>query len=440
MNQLKLLLWIFWVVQVTQARADSFRILDEEREALQCRIDMISRSQSELLISTYIVRQDVIGLGLLHLMVAQAAKGVKVRLILDSFGNELPRSLLDYLSEKQIEIRLYNTVRILEFHTVFDRMHEKVMITDNLSIIVGGRNISQNYFKIDTLQNFLDRELYAESKKAVGELRQHFYTIWNHPKLTSKPKSTQLDDTKRAEWQRLMDEAWISLQTIASVTADSHRDWTKEGQTAEINATYDNYYRQKNGYYKPFDRKNRDGTHQLLALLDSAKSSIDIENPYFHPTRRWLKALQRAIDRGVKIRLLTNSVCTNDVLFMQAVYRRSRPKYLKMGIKIWEYTGKGTLHTKSIVIDSVITIIGSYNIHIVSQKNNAEVCLWVKDSAVGLQNLNLMNRYLTSAKFIEAQKPNLSNCRYEKNPVCSKRSVRFYIYVHSLAIPLSWIM
>lgn len=49
------------------AKADEFRILSKEREALQCRIDLIARAQKEILISTYIIREDEVGLGLRHL-------------------------------------------------------------------------------------------------------------------------------------------------------------------------------------------------------------------------------------------------------------------------------------------------------------------------------------------------------------------------------------
>lgn len=440
MNLKKLLLWFILIGHSLFAKADTLRILDNEKEALQCRIDLTVRVQQELLISTYIIRLDDVGLGLLQLMVEKAAKGVKVRLILDAMHNDLPRPLVKYLLEKKVEIRMYNKVRFFELHTIIDRMHEKVLISDIENIIVGGRNLSKDYYKIDSSGNFKDREMYAHSPKVGDDLRNHFYLVWNHNKLTTKTKYDRLDDEKRAYWQQRLESALASLIQKTGITTTVQRNWTENAPSADIHATYDNFVRKRFGKLQPFDRKDRSVTKQLIALIDSAKSTIDFENPYFHPTHRWKIALNEAIKRGVNIRLLTNSECTNDVLLMQAVYRRSRQKYLKMGIKIWEYEGKECLHTKSIVIDSNITVIGSYNIHIVSQKNNTEVCLWVKDSVIGIQNVNLMNHYLTSSRYIAPTKTNLSRRHIGHNALCLDKGFRYRLYVHLLAPILSLVM
>ncbi len=440
MNLKKILLWFMIMGQSQFVKADTLRILDNKREALQCRIDMSVRVQHELLISTYIIRLDEVGLGLLQLMVEKAAKGVKVRLILDAMHNGLPRPLIQYLLEKKVEIRMFNKVRFLELHTIIDRMHEKVLISDISDIIVGGRNLSKDYYKIDTVGNFKDREMYAHSRKVAEDLRNHFYLVWNHYKLTNKTKYNRLDDKKRVYWQQRLENALALLIQRTDIKTTGQRDWTVNATSTDIHATYDNFIRKRNGRIKPFDRKDRNATNQLIALIDSAKSSIDFENPYFHPTRRWRKALNNALKRGIKIRLLTNSACTNDVLLMQAVYRRSRHKYLKMGIHIWEYEGKECLHTKSIVIDSILTVIGSYNIHIVSEKNNTEVCLWVKDKTIGIQNIGLMNRYLTSSRYIAATKTNFSNRHINSNTLCRKKNLRYRLYVHLLAPFVSLVM
>lgn len=432
--------FLFFLLQTQIAKADVFRILDNEKEALQCRIDMMVRAQNELLISTYIIRQDDIGLSMLQLMVESVSKGVKVKLILDSFGKELPDELLDFLAEKGVEIRTFNNVRLFEFHTILDRMHEKVLITDAEHIIVGGRNLTKDYFKLEATDNFLDREIYAKGKKAVADLRYHFYDMWNHPKLTQKTTRFILNDRRKNYWQKRLSDAWISLQQKTLINPKSPFNWSNIDSTTEIHVTYDNFVHQKNGKIVPFDRKNRRSTRQLIALIDSAKHSIDIENPYFHPTKRWFTALDNALKRGVKIRLLTNSECTNDVLVMQSVYRRSRPKYLKMGIQIWEYEGNAVLHTKSFTIDSSITVVGSYNLHSVSEKYDTEVCLWVHDTAIAAQNLCLMERYSLSAKQIPAVKRNFSIRNTEKNTKCPQKTTRLKIYIHTLAWMLNWYM
>ena len=71
-NLLKFIALFLLMGNAQIAKADDFRILNKEREALQCRIDLIARAQKEILISTYIIREDEVGLGLLQLMIEKA--------------------------------------------------------------------------------------------------------------------------------------------------------------------------------------------------------------------------------------------------------------------------------------------------------------------------------------------------------------------------------
>ncbi len=440
-NLLKFTILFMLMGYAQMAQADGFKILNKEREALQCRIDLTVRAQKEILISTYIIREDEVGLGLLQLMIDKAAKGVTVKLVLDAFGNEMSLELLNYLIEKKVEVHLFNKAQLFQLHTLTNRMHEKVLLIDSENLIVGGRNLSKDYFRIDSTGNFLDTELFAKSKRVSKELRGHFFTMWNRHRLTKKPSKMELTEEMRANWKKRLEQGLVDLLKKGKVKSNSNIDWSALTSTAQVNATYDNFV-SDSGITSiiPSEKKNLKGTQQLIALLDSAKTTVDFKNPYFHPTKLWLKALKSAINRGVKIRLLTNSECTTDVLLMQSVYRRSRPKYLKMGIEIWEYEGKEYLHTKSIVIDSSTTVIGSYNIHIVSQKNNTEVCLWVKDKTFGQQNIRYMDSNLSSAKNIEATKRNFSNCHIDKHPNCPKKAFKYRLYVRLFAPIMSWFM
>jgi cardiolipin synthase len=140
-----------------------------------------------------------------------------------------------------------------------------------------------------------------------------------------------------------------------------------------------------------YKRKDKACTDSLIALVNNARTSIDIENAYFIPTKRWFKAFKAANKRGVKIRVLTNSGYTNDVPVIQSVYQMKRKKYRKAGIELWEYHGQKMLHTKAMVIDSAFSVIGSYNLEIKSQNFNTEVAACVRDVSTATANLKLMH-------------------------------------------------
>ena len=432
------LIFLFLSAGNYQSSAQIFRILDEEMEALQCRVDLTLAAKQELIISSYTLKPDLVGYGMLHLMTLAAAKGVKVRLLVDAVGTKIADPLLGYLDECKVEVRFFNRFRTFELHTMFDRMHDKVLVADLEHIMVGGRNMSNAYYQLPAKTNFIDREIYSNDSATAVDLRLHFYLMWNHKKLTTRRVRSSLSDIQRSEWRDKLQKSWYALQAEKNIKMD--HTVSSSGSTAihVVHASYDQFLRKINGKVVPYDRKDRRGTNQMIALIDSATRSIDFENPYFHPSRRWEQALQRALDRGVKIRLLTNSECNVDVLIMQAVYRRCRPRYLKMGIEIWEYAGSECLHTKSIVIDSMVTIVGSYNLHPMSEVYNTEVNLWVSDSTIAKNNLAIMQRYLSTANKIEVSPATLSKCRLLKNPKCPKKSRRVYWLMHSISRILAW--
>ncbi len=434
----KFVFLVFLLLSFKNGDAQDFRILDDEREALQCRIDLMLASRQELIISAYTLRPDLVGYSMLHLMTQMAAKGVKVRLLVDAVGTKIEDPLLDYLHECKVEVHFFNRFRTFELHTLLDRMHDKVLVADIQHVIVGGRNMSNAYYDLPSKTNFVDREIYSNDSTTATDLRFHFYSMWNHEKLTKRPVKHPLSDSKKDKWKQLLQASWNALQVKKQIDTAHVENWADTSAHYEVHAGYDQFLRKINGKVLPYDRKDRRGTNQILTLIDAAKISIDLENPYFHPSKRMEEALQRALDRGVKIRLLTNSECNVDVLAMQSVYRRYRPRYLKMGIEIWEYAGTYCLHTKSIVIDTLVTMVGSYNLHPMSEINNTEVNLWVSDSTIAKSNLAIMQRYLMAANKIEASTATLSNCRLIKNPMCRKKSRRLYWLMHSISGILAW--
>ena len=138
----------------------------------------------------------------------------------------------------------------------------------------------------------------------------------------------------------------------------------------------------------------------LLALADLARSKLLIVSPYFVPGEDMKAAFQRAVQRGVQVRILTNSLASNDAPVAHAGYARHRKELLAMGVQLYELrslqpqgrsTLRGTagqisgssgqsramLHTKLMVVDDQLTVVGSMNLDMRSQLQNTELALLV---------------------------------------------------------------
>ncbi len=359
-----------------------FRILETEDDALQCRYDLIREAKSEILLSYYIFRDDETGRNILRLLVEAARRGVQVRLLMDWSGSKIARKYVAYLLDVGVEVRYFKLQRFWTMRRLTHRMHDKLILVDSHQLIVGGRNIKNEYYKKGETLNFRDRDALAIGQPIGNRARNHFFAFWNNAKIS-----------ERAEKRELTAKQWVKIEAKLRDHADPRTDnptcnWLDGCCPTRnpIEFANDHYSKRVGRILEETDEKDYGSTTVLIGLIDSAKHSIIIENAYFNPSKRWLRAIQRALDRGVKIQMLTNSAKSNDMPIQQGAYMNRRKKLLKMGIEIWEFQGPETFHTKAFLIDDRITAIGSYNLNFLSEHMNTELAVWVVDSAVSKEH------------------------------------------------------
>lgn len=384
MPQSKVSTIIVFILLPLVAYPDTFRLLKDEKEALQCRIDLIKQAKSEILLSCFIFEDDLVGKTILGLLVEAATeRGVLVRLMVDKKQFKVARKLCTYLQDNGIELRLFYLRKRERVDRYYRGLHEKILLVDEQFLVVGGRNIQEHYFDLDNSFNYLDLDVLVTGAAACQDARGHFYASWNSSLLTFPPKFPAIDERKTDAIFRSLREAIqkIDTQLQPKETAPPDSLLRADDQTASaVHFIHDDFFKKSGRVFMLTDVKDKGSTDALIRLVDSARQTILIENPYFIPTKTWRWALQRAIDRGVQVRVLTNSTETNDLILYQAAYRRMRKKLLHMGIELWEYQGPKKLHSKAMVIDDFIPMVGSYNIHYPSEKLNTEVGVWVADS------------------------------------------------------------
>jgi phosphatidylserine/phosphatidylglycerophosphate/cardiolipin synthase-like enzyme len=153
----------------------------------------------------------------------------------------------------------------------------------------------------------------------------------------------------------------------------------------------------------------------LLTLVEMARRQLLIVSPYFVPGADMKAAFSRAVARGVQVRILTNSLASNDAPLAHAGYARHRKDLLAMGVELYELrslqTGaehstlrsaasqingssgasRAMLHSKLMVVDNQLTIVGSMNLDMRSQLQNTEIALLVasrKLSGQAQQHIN----------------------------------------------------
>ena len=360
------------------AHADVVRILDDPRDAMQARVDVIQQSSTKIELLYFLARNDRITLSVLALLRDAKRRGVTdVRVIVDGTFHRIPKAVLAHLRDEGVQIRVYHPLNLRHPSWIFRRMHEKVIVADSQRYITGGRNLGEAYFGLAAKKNYVDRDVFVEGDSAL-HADQHFETLW-----TSKHVADLRVRVSKKEKQRAADHLGDTLEALVAegfIQLDTNRDWSAGLEDAgRVRFLHDNV-----------------GV-RIAELLEAAEESIVIESPYFVPTKSLRLLLQKKRAEGVSVLVLTNSLRSTDGLLPQAAYLKYRRGLVRAGIDVREYKGPDTLHAKSIIVDGRVAMIGSYNIDPRSQYLNTEVMCVAVDEEVARELRRSIDAHLENS-------------------------------------------
>jgi putative cardiolipin synthase len=392
-------------------------LLADPDDALQSRLHLAALAQSTLDLQYYLWQGDDSGLALTYEVLRAAERGVRVRILLDDIyhsGRDSAYQTLD--SHPNVEVRLFNpmgnrgSVKQMNYavgKSAFNyRMHNKIFLVDGVAAILGGRNIGDEYFGRDASFNFQDMDAIAIGEVAA-DTGEAFDLFWNAElaipvaALTQRTYHITEEQTAQLITARERVRPAVERDRAASATrADwlatlaSGLLWTK----AEILV----------------DRPDRSDDYPDSAFMTfmhdahaQPRESAVIQTAYLIPNGPTLANLERLTSAGVTLRILTNSAKSNNHSSVHAYYAGYRKALLTTGIDLYEVQGKGSLaayldrvgedahaglHTKAMVIDDRVAVIGSYNMDPRSRVWNSEIALIVRDPDFARQVLQEMER------------------------------------------------
>lgn len=436
------------------ACADVFRVIDDDQEAAQIRVDLIQQAQRELAIELFRASDDRMVLSYLALLRGAARRGVKVRFLIDGVFNQLSQPVQAHLVQEGLEIREYHPLLLNKPHWFTRRLHDKMVLTDRRQMLIGGRNLENPWFGIAEKsyvdRAYVDRDVYVQGA-AARDAHAYFMRLWQSDEVRDTALGVydpilaeQLcDDTwSEAEFRRcedsrrearagltraaaLIDQHWTQLKTGGFVHINPASDWSRgQPDVADVRFLHD-----------PVARKGKDpGTFEaFLQYVDNARQSVLIETPYVVLSDNSLQAFQRAVARGVEVRILSNSLAATQNFYAHAAYERKKARWVQMGLELWEYKGPKMLHAKSVVIDDQIAIVGNFNIDPRSEFLNTELAVVAHDSRSAQQLRASMDAHLHNARRIKSDgMPDGESKRFPG--VSNKRILKLRFY--QLFVPL----
>ena len=461
--------------QLVQARAakagthndSGFALVGDAQLAFTTRMALIKAAQKTLDIQYYAIFADDTTDRMFDALREAAGRGVRVRILLDDFNTSGKNAqVLKLAFEKNIELRLFNPIpggrgsmvlRILsnlkDLARMQRRMHNKMMVADNAVAITGGRNLGETYFGQSEGTNFIDIDMLAAGR-IVRDLSRSFDQYWNHPLAYPAPSLMTLEqidslkpkpapDKPEALAEVIPTAAQLNKEDMNPTTTDrvakrpngaltiipALPDTSDEGllnwtwapsvllvdEPSKIAADVDSV--------EEAEETTVDG---LLQVMSQAKRELLIVSPYFVPGERMMKQFAELRQRSVRVRVLTNSLASNDAPAAHVGYARYREALLDLGVELYEmraeqqgtlrgfgslgsFSGGSTggsmggsrasLHAKVVVMDQRLLVVGSMNLDLRSKLQNSEVALVIRSRPLSMQAQRLIEPALSRGAY-----------------------------------------
>ena len=420
------------VVEASRPSDDlsGFRLLSTGAYAFNTRVALARRAQHSLDVQYYIIHDDETGHALLHELEAAAARGVRVRLLVDDIGTENQDQLLLHMATQQnISVRIFNpfawarstvSTRILtslgDLKRINHRMHNKSFVADNVMAVTGGRNIGNEYFMHSTDSNFIDLDVFAVGP-VVNELSNVFDRYWNSDYVYPIGALVKYDKiTADLAAENVLASNMSTMVMMDGLAATVKKDvlgygpLSEEIDTGKVDLLWASARVVADLPSKVMgvtdETASNTASGMLMSLMTTAQSEMILVSPYFVPGRAGIESMKKLRDRGVDITVLTNSLAATDTPIVHTGYSRYRLAMLKMGIHLYELSpnrrekigmldllkrSRAKLHAKIAVLDHQQLFVGSINLDARSARENTEQGLIIRSPKLAEQVLSLLD-------------------------------------------------
>ncbi|MDW5300249.1 MAG: cardiolipin synthase [Sedimentibacter sp.] len=323
------------------------RIYTDGQEKFRELFDCLENAKQHIHMEYYIIKNDDLGNKLLDILKKKAEEGIEVRLMFDSVGGRrINKEKIEELKKSGMKVAIFFASNFPFFNfKVNYRNHRKIVVVDGKTAFIGGFNIGDEYIGLNKKVGYWrDTHLKIEGD-AVIDLQTRFFLDWGYvykEDLMFFPK--YFPDNKNS--------GNIGMQIISSGP-------DKLDETIKSN---------------------------YVKMINSAKKSVLIQTPYFIPDASVFESIKIAAMSGVDVKIMIP--CKPDHPFVYWATYWYCGGLLQYGVKIYTYE-YGFLHAKTLVIDGIVSSVGTANFDVRSFKLNFECNALIYDTTISnmLQNI-----------------------------------------------------
>ena len=401
-------------------------VLEKGEESLLARAWLSEQAQHSIDVQYFIWSSDNIGILATEALLNAADRGVRVRVIVDDLLVDADDEvLLAFNAHPNINIKIYNPQhsvgvtfggRLINLLTGFrqanQRMHDKVVLYDGQIAIIGGRNMADEYYDYDHEYNFRDRDVLLAGA-VTQDIETSFQNFWDSPLSVSV--ESLLNSEEVAISEEKINTVYRQLHDYANDPENfsPHIRQTLSNMTPRMQDLLENLSWSEAQFVHDMPGKNStddlegggQSTSLLIDAVKKAKHRLSIQSPYLIVPKGGEALFAQLLEKGVNININTNSLASTDNLYAFSGYVNQRDLLLQMGIGIFEYKpypavqkqlferlhelGKippvFAIHAKTMVIDSQILFIGTFNLDPRSANLNTEIGVLIYNPQLAAQ-------------------------------------------------------
>jgi cardiolipin synthase A/B len=313
-------------------RKNSVKLLVNGEQKFPEVMQVLQQAKHHIHLEYYIYEQDEIGSSIIELLIQKAREGVEVRFIYDDFGSpSIKKKIERRMREAGVQVHPFHKVHFyLLANRINFRNHRKIIVVDGQTAFVGGINVGDKYINNKKDQLFWRDTHLRIDGPGVYYLQYLFISDWNF----CCPESLKPDELHFAPNKISKEDTYVQMAASGP------------------------------------DSREPAVLFSILQAIYLARQELLITTPYFIPGDSILEALRIAALSGLSVKLLVPGIC--DSKFVNAASKSNYNDLLQAGVEIYLYQ-KGFVHTKTLVADGKLSIIGTANMDHRSFELNFEV-------------------------------------------------------------------
>ena len=356
------------------SRGNQYTVLQNGDEIFPPMLDAIGKARQRVEFESYIF-SGTLADRFSDALIAAAERGVEVRIVLDAFGVPIsPAKLRDRLEQSGVHLVWFNGLGTWTIDKANFRTHRKLLVVDGSVAFTGGAGVADKWLgHAESKDHWRDTQ-FRVTGPAVATLEAAFFENWSEAGGDPAPFFDPPQSAKGG------DSPSISVWSNAS-----------EG--------------------------TNDVKLMFLFAIAGAQRTIDIQSPYFLPDASFRRSLAEARQRGVRIRVLTDGDIT-DTTSVKSASRAQYDALLAAGDQIFEFQPT-MMHSKVMVIDGLLSLVGTANFDNRSFELNDEVAIAVSDSELAARLTNAFEHDLVRSKALTLD-------QWRHRPVTSKLAEAFW--------------